>query len=368
MHFQCTKADLVQSIALVERAVSTTDTMQVIKGIHLRVTDNNVVLTTTNLELSIRTQAPCHVMQPGSLVLDGKLFAAIVRKLPDETVVIQKKENSDQVEITAGTAEFSIHSLTGEDFPEFPAKEQDELITIPANTLHTFIKNTVFATSQDETRPYLGGVYIELDPTTLRFTATDSNRLSTYMMELEAEHTAEITAIVPGKTMTEVHRSLPQDKKLKVSLHKAKNQLVFTFDHTIIASRLIDGQFPNYRSVIPGEQPITITTNKNNLQAAVDRVSLLDPKGVQPIVLEVTDGVLEVKTPSSDMGFACEQLNVEHTGQNGRAAFSPKYILDMLRACESEQITLEYNSDLRQAVLRPAEGRHHIYVLMPVRI
>ena len=257
--------------------------------------------------------------------------------------------------------------MSTEDFPDLPVGEET-LLELDTPTLHTMIKNTVFATSQDETRPYLNGVFFELGKGQLRFTATDSNRLATYRTDSANKEDGDLKVIIPAKTLTELHRSLPQNPKMKVRISQAQRQVIFSFDHTVIVSRLIDGQFPNYRSVIPGDQPIKISTKRQSLLAAVDRASLMDTKGSQPIILEVTDGVLEIKTTTSEKGTAFEQLNVEHSGQNGRAAFSPRYIMDMLKNSDAEQVSLEYNSDLRQAVLRPADNENHVYVLMPIRV
>lgn len=208
---------------------------------------------------------------------------------------------------------------------------------------------------------------MELEHSSLIFAATDSNRLARYETVLDSGPEEE-KAIIPAKTMTELNRSLPAEKDKDVACYKAKNQLVFSFNNTLFVTRLIEGQFPNYRSVIPGQQPISITVKKQLLLAAVDRASLIDTRGSQPIVLEVSDGVLEVKTPSSEMGYAYEQLNVEHSGENGQAAFSPRFIMDMLRASDAEDVTLEFNAELRPAALRPANSSEHLYVLMPVRI
>lgn len=363
MHFQCKKEDLFKAVNLVEKAVATQETLQILMGIHLKANDNQLVLTSTNLELTIQTKIPVHTTRTGETVISGKLFASIIKKLPNETIVFERKDN--QLLITAGTIEFSLNTLTTEDFPAFPEIKQ-EILSISSKVMFKMIKNTVFATHQDETRPFLSGVLFEIENDSFSMVATDSNRLAYINTTLPHAVSKSHKMIVPSKALNEIARSLPNDESL-VELYSLKKQLVFRIKDSIIITRLIDSQFPNYQAVFPGEQPIKVTLKRNSMLQAVERASLFDKDGTQPVIFEVTSGVLEIKTPQSEVGQLCEQINVEHIGEDGKAAYSSRFVLDMLKSSDAELVTLEYNSDLRQAALKPAQDEQHLYVLMPMR-
>lgn len=365
MHFQCKLEDLLPAINLVEKAVATQNNIEIITGIHIRAEKNQIVLTSTNLELGIQTSLQAHVTEAKQIVVDGKLFAALVRKLPNQPIIFEL--NNHQLIITAGTVEFVLNTLVEEDFPELAIPDQ-ELFTISAKTLLKMIKNTIYACGKDDKRPFLNGILFEIINSKINFIATDINRLAFYSHEIDFDKSANHNFLVPMKTFQELQKSLPNDDTL-IKISAADNQIIFEFEQHKITTRLIDDQFPNYTNLFPKEEPIEIIINRQMLTAAVERASLIDSDdGSHYVIFDVENGVLEIRTPSSSKGKSQEQINVEHQGENGKAAFSAKYILEMLKATDVEQVIFGFNQDLRQCLLRPDSDDEQKYVLMPIRI
>ena len=363
MHFQCTKEQLLPAVSLVEKAVASQNTVPIITGTHIKAASDTLILTSTNLELSIQTKISALISTPGELIVDGKLFANIIRKLPDAPITF---ELNTKLVIKAGTIEFTLNILSGEDFPAFPDPE-DEMFTIPSNILSKMIKNTIYACGKDEKRPYISGLLFELNNRKFKLVSTDINRLSYFSIPLENTNEDDFKYLVPFKTISELHKNLPQDET-PIKVYYLNTQMIFAFNEHKFATRLIDDQFPNYLHLFPKNQPIMITSNKQSLQAAVDRASILDHNGAQIIILSINDGVLEIKTPSNNQDQILEQLNVEHTGENGHAAFSARYILEMLKATSAQQVIFEFNMELRPCLLKPDTDDDHLYILMPIRL
>lgn len=368
MYFQCTLNDLLPSINLVEKAVAVHDTLTVITGIHLKADKKQVTLTSTNLELGIQTNFPADITKQDQVIVDGKLLAGLVRKLPDQPIVFELIDN--RLIITAGMVEFSLNTfntLIKDDFPNLPDAEE-KLFKISASKLLTMIKNTIYACGRDDKRAFLNSILLELIDNKLNFVATDINRLAFYSTTIETDNSEPLQFLVPMKTLQEIQRSIPNDET-EILISHNKNYLIFEFENNKITTRLIDDQFPKYANLFPKEEPINIKVNKKILESAVERSSLIySDDGSQIVIFKAENGILEVRTPESSKGKSQEKINVEHEGENGEAAFSSKYILDMLKATDADDIIFNFNSDLRQCLLKPDNEEEQKYLLMPIRL
>lgn len=364
MHCQCSKTDLLPAVNLVERAVTSQETLAVLNGICLETTGTqNLCLRSTNLELAVQTQLDTNVIDDGLCIVNGKLLASIVRKLPDEPIVFI--ENDNKLEITAGAVQLSLPLYNKEDFPHQPLVP-DEHIQIPVETLDSLIRNTLFSVSRDETKPALMGILLEFDTGLVTAVATDSSRLAYIQEELDVSFSTSQRAIVPTTSITEVFRSLPQDGAVKIGF--AQDQIVFSYEKTVFSSRLINAEFPQYRVLFPKEQPTSLSIQRKALLASVERAALMETESNQPIILDANDGTLEVSTPQSALGQYREQITVEQTGENGKAAYSARFLQEMLRASKEDNLTFEFNSDFRPAVIKTRESDTHMYILMPIRL
>ncbi len=364
MHFQCSLSDLLPAVNLVEKAVASQNDIPILTGIHIASGTSSVSLTATNLELGIKSEFKAYVNTADKTVVDGKLLAALVRKLPDQPIIFEVVDQ--QLLITAGNVEFTLNIFNEEDFPQLPEAEQ-VMFSLPANKLLRMIKNTIYACGKDEHRPFLNGILFEIIDNRLSFVATDINRLAYYAVELNSD-VPNMEILVPMKTMQELQRSLPNDDT-PINIAFSDKSLIFEYGPNKITTRLIEEQFPKYRGLFPDEEPIRITANRQMLIAAVERAALINTdEGSQIVIFEAVDGVLEISTPSSSKGKSQEKLNVEHQGENGKAAFSAKYILDMLKATDAEQVLFHFNADLRQCLMQADNDEDQKYILMPIRL
>ncbi len=362
MHFQISGSDLLALVNLVEKAVAATDTVPALTGIHCAAENDRLILTTNNLQIAIQTSAPCTVFKTGEHILNGRLFAELVRKLPNDNVVIEHKDN--QVAITANTMEFSLNTIPTDEFPPYP-ECSEKVLAITDHELERLIRNSSFATSNEEHQPIFSGVLMEIEEEGFQFVATDSNRLAYVKAGSGETFVQNRQFIIPKANLLELNRCLPLTEEV-VQVFYGDNQLAFHFDNTIFTTRLIDGRFPNYRAVLFTEQETSIIIRRRQFIEALERASLFTRIENVPVIIQVTDGVLEIGT-TSRLGKAQEQYNVEQRGGNEKAAYSPKFILDMLKTMAGEQVEFKFEGS-RQALIKPEDSEEHLYILMPIRI
>lgn len=362
MHFQIKGSELVASVALVERAISTNEQTPVLTGLHLSVQENSLTMTANNLQVAIRTTAPCIVLKTGEHIVSGRLFSELVRKLPNEDVTVEWKDG--QIVVQSAMMEFSLNTITGDEFPKYPACTE-KIMNLTDYELQRLIRNSVFATSNEDHQPIFSGVLVEIKDQKINFVATDSNRLSFVQAQAAQPFVDQGAFIIPKANLIELGRCLPGNE-MGIEVLSGHNQLAFKFANTIFTTRLIDGRFPNYRSVLFTEQKTTIVMGKTSLIQALERAALFGRIDKTPVILQVKEGILEIGTTSA-LGKSKEQYNVKQTGPQEQAAYSPKFILDMLKTMEGDQVEFRFEGS-RQALLKAADSDDHLYILMPIRI
>lgn len=362
MHFQIKGPDLITGVNIIERAIATNDSIQALQGIHLLVQGDSLTLTTNNLQIAIQTTIPATVVQSGEQLVDGRLFSELVRKLPYDNVIVQAQNN--QLTISSGTMDFSLNTLSLDDFPEYP-ECAEHVLTLTDYELERLIKNSSFATSNDDHQPIFSGVLIEIGDQGYQFVATDSNRLSYVQAQTGETYITNREFIVPKTNLVELSRCLPITEST-VKVYYGDSQLAFHFTDTIFTTRLIDGRFPNYRSVLFTEQQTSFIIKKLQFIQALERANLFSRQEKVPVLMQLTDGVLEIGTTSA-LGRSVEQYSVEQKGDDEKAAYSPKFILDMLKIMDADQVEFCLEG-ARQALIKPADNEDHLYVLMPIRI
>lgn len=362
MHFQIAGSDLIDIVKVVEKAIARTESIPALKGILLSAGENQVTLTANNLQLAVQTSAPCTVLETGEHIVDGRLFSELVRKLHDDQVIFEYRDN--QVSISAATMEFNLNTIPAEEFPPYPSCSQ-KVLTLTDHELERLIRNSSFATYSEGNLPIFSGVLMELGEEGFHFVATDSNRLSYVQAQSGETFVQSRQFIIPKDNLLELSRCLPMTEDV-VEVFYGENQLAFKFDQTLFTSRLIDGKFPNYQAVLFTDQKTSVTINKRQFIEALERASLFTRIDKVPVIIEVTDGVLEIAT-TTHLGKAQEKYNVEQRGENERAAYSPKFILDMLKTMQGETAEFRFESS-RQALIKAVDSDDHLYILMPIRI
>lgn len=365
MKISVARGELLEALSVVGKGLSSRTTLPILSGILLSASRDELVLQSTDLEVSIRNKVKANVAKDGQTVVPGRLVTEIVRSLPEASVTIDAGAH-DHAVISCEHASFSVKTLSAEDFPKFPEVQADKKATLPTETLVAMVRQVYKAVSRDETRPILTGVLMVIEGDTLRMVATDSYRLAVREMTLEAGSRDEMEVVVPGKAIEEVPKLAGAAET--VSLAVSENQVVFEFADTVYVSRRIEGSFPNYRQLIPKERETVVTVSREELLDAVRRVSLLAQHNA-PLRMKVTDSTLSLSATTADVGEATEDLMVKSEGQDVEIAFNHAFLTDGIASVGAEEVLLQFVSPLKPGVLRPADvAEDFTYLLMPVRL
>lgn len=367
MEFVCRRDDLAKGIATVERAVSTRESMPVLEGILITARGDRLHLVATDLELSIESYVPARIEAEGAAVLSGKVFGQIVRKLEGEDVVY-RTGGKGIARIESGRSQFTVHTMPDEDFPALPEVDESQMWRIGQGSLRRMIRQTAFAAASDDARPFLTGVLIEVEGDQIRMVATDSSRLAYREGTLLEPAAEKASGIVPVRTLLELLRILDSDDESEVAFSVSRSQAVFRMAGTQVISRVIDGQFPNYRGVFPGEQPTKIRLDRDQFLAAVERVSLVARRNTPVVKLKFSEDTLFLSSREAEVGEAYEEIPARVEGPGVETAYQSRYLTDLLRAVEGDEILIELGDGLKQGKISPADQSDYVYIVMPVRV
>ncbi|MGG3160864.1 DNA polymerase III subunit beta [Geobacillus stearothermophilus] len=376
MNISIDREALTRSVQDVMKAVSTRTTIPILTGIKLTATALGVTLTGSDSDISIESFIPLEkegrllvdVKRPGSIVLQARFFAEIVKKLPQQTVEIETEDNFLTV-IRSGHSEFRLNGLNADEYPRLPQIEEENVFQIPADLLKTIIRQTVFAVSTSETRPILTGVNWKVENNELVCTATDSHRLAMRKVKIEAGHAVSYNVVIPGKSLNELSKIL-DDGSAPVDIVITANQVLFKAEHLLFFSRLLDGNYPETARLIPTESKTTMTVNAKEFLQAIDRASLLAREGRNNVVKLTTlpGGLLEISSVSPEIGKVTEQLQAESLeGEELNISFSAKYMMDALRTLDGTDIQISFTGAMRPFVLRPLYTDSMLQLILPVR-
>ncbi|HET6782105.1 MAG TPA: DNA polymerase III subunit beta [bacterium] len=367
MWVTCSQSALLKGVHLVNRAISTRTTMPILSYVLLETTKSGLKLTATDLELAIQVEIDGEVKQGGQLTLPARILTEIVGNLPESTVEIKADEGVTQTQITCENSNFEILGLPAGDFPTMPKPAEDALGAIDAESMRTMIRQTIFAVSGDETRPFLTGVYVVMDGTDVRFVATDGGRLALRKTTLPSPVNQKTGVIVPAKTMQELARALG-GMEGDVQLAAVDNQLMFAVPGLRVYSRLITGQFPNYQQVIPQEFKQRIRVDTDRLLRAVRRASITARDSANVVRLAAKGKKLTITSNTPEVGKAREDVEVTAEGDTVEAAFNARYLIDCLNNIDAADLYFELTGPLSPGAIRPAEHEDYVYVLAPVRV
>lgn len=364
MKISAARGELLEALSVVGKGLSSRTTLPILSGILLSASGEDLVLQSTDLEVSIRNAVAANVEKEGQTVVPGRLVSDIVRSLPEAAVTIDATAR-DHAVISCGQSSFTVRTLSPDDFPKFPEVKADKTATIPTETLVSVVRQVSKAVSRDETRPILTGVLTVIEGDVLRMVATDSYRLAVRQVTLGAAVAEGLEVVIPGKAMEEVPKLAGSAEEVRLGV--SENQVVFEFGRTVYVSRRIEGNFPNYRQLIPKERETVVTVAKDELLDAVKRVSLMAQHNA-PLRLKVTESTLTLSAQTADIGEATEDLMVQTEGKDVEIAFNHAFLLDGVAAVVSDQLTVEILSPLKPGVLHPVGDEELTYLLMPVRL
>lgn len=365
MKFSINKTELQNAISVVLKGVSTRSTLPVLSGILLDARGDKLVMQATDLELSIQYSVAALVEEEGKTVVPGKLFSEIVKNLADAAVHVEARD--EQAFVTCDTSSFSIKALNYEDFPGFPNVDVHQRIEIPFTQFSSMVKRVSRVVSKDESRAILTGVLITLEGGLLRMVATDSYRLAVTEAELPGATADEFQAVISGSFLSEI-ASLPKTES-PVSIALADNQIVVTCQDTVFINRRIEGNFPNYKQLLPESYATRATLEVDRLVAGVKRASLLGSSS-SPVRfdLNAASQTTQLSAASQDVGSAQETIPCEVEGSDVEIAFNYSYVLEGLAAVSGDTVHLEVQTSLKPGIFRAAAPENYLYLVMPVRI
>tara|TARA_R110002096_G_scaffold200639_13_gene384773 strand:- start:28073 stop:29170 length:1098 start_codon:yes stop_codon:yes gene_type:complete len=363
MKFKITKEKFMEGLSQVQHVVSTRTTLPILSNVLMEATDGEIRLTTTDLDVGVRGSVSADVEASGSTTLPARKLATIVRELPTSEIEFEVNENNI-AHIHAGPSFFKILGLSEDEFPPLPDFEDAIVFNVEQKVLKEGLKKTSYAISTDETRYVLNGIFCSFKDQQLTLVATDGRRLAMVDSDLEFPDSQEREIIVPTKAVNELQRLLADAGEVKISV--SDSQIAFELNGYLLTSKLIEGNYPNFRQVIPGETKHRVTMDRETLREIVHRVSLLTSDKSSSIKMHFTEDNIEVMANSPDVGEARESLPVSYKGDEMSIAFNPEFLMAPLRNLETDEVHLDLIDEMSPGVLRINEP--FLYVLMPMRV
>jgi DNA polymerase-3 subunit beta len=363
MKLSVSKEKLLEGLQTVQNVVSTRTTLPILSNVLLEAADGQLRLTTTDLDVGMRGSIEASIEKPGAATLPARRLYTIVRELPSAEILIEVDSKS-VASIRCGPSYFKIHGLPQEEFPPLPKFDGAKTFTLRQKDLKDGLRKTSYAISTDETRYVLNGILFSFKDNKLTLVATDGRRLALVDIELEFPRSHEVDIILPTKAVTELARLVSEEGDIKMSV--SENQVAFEVDGTLLVSKLIEGNYPNYRQVIPPEAKERITLERESFLNTVHRVSLLSSEKSNSVKLVFAKNNIDIIANTPEVGEARESLPVSYKGREFSIAFNPEFLMAPLRNLPNEEVFLDLIDEMSPGVIKVQSP--FLYVLMPMRI
>jgi len=361
-------ADLLAQLQTVTRVASTRSAVQALSGVMISAPASSPPeLLATDMEIGLRVPLRAEISEPGSVVLPARLLLDVARSLPAEQLTLQLRSAEQDVELICGPATFHLRTLRSEDFPTLPEPAAQTRITLPAVAFVQTVARVARSASRDETRPVLTGILMSASGQELRMVATDSYRLSVKETALEQQLAGSLEANVPARALAELARIAQQAEGDSIAVSVGESQVVFELGDVVLSSRLIDGQFPNYRQLLPESVEHELRLSTAELADVVRRISLLAQKNA-PLRLSFSEGTLTISAQTPDIGNASESIPVPFHGEAFEIGFNPEFLRDGLESVEADELVLKLISPLRPGLIESPDSGDFVYLIMPIRL
>lgn len=366
MKFSCEKAQFLTGISVTAKVASSKSAVPALEGLLLEANEN-LRVSGYDLKTGIQTEIPAEVAQKGAIVLNARLLGEIIRKLPDDIVSITVDE-SHMATISCGQSNFNILGMPASDYPQLPLVDEEQAVYIPQKTLKNMISQTLFAVSDNESRPIHTGSLFEMEENTLTIVSVDGYRLALRKESFEKTSMGDASFVVPGSALSEVEK-IATDSEEPMKLSLGAKHIVFVIGNTLVISRRLEGEFLNYKQAIPQNNPIKIEVDKRSMMDAVDRVSLIiSEKLKSPVRCVFLDGKIDLFTATA-LGKASDSCKAVGDGDNLEIGFNNKYLLDALKAAPADSIHISLGTSVSPCVIRPTdESESFTYLVLPVRL
>jgi DNA polymerase-3 subunit beta len=353
---------LLSGLQIVQNVVSTRTTLPILGNALVQAADGKLVISTTDLDTGIRASVDAEVVKGGATTLPARRLFSIIRELP--AAELELEVDSKQVAtIKSGSSFFRIMGLPEEDFPPFPKGEGAKTFKLTQGVFRDMLRRTAYAISTDESRYVLNGVLLSFKENKLSLVATDGRRLALVEQDIEFPKGSEVEAILPTKAVQELQRVLGDDKPLNISF--AENQVSFDLGNTFLYSKLIEGNYPNYKQVVPAEAKERIVLERELFLNAVRRVALLSSEKSNSVKLIFSKNNIEITANTPEVGEAKESIAVSYKGKDFNIAFNPEFLMDPLKNIDADEIYFDFIDELSPGVIK--YKRPFLYVIMPMR-
>ena len=363
MKLICKKANLLNGVQIVSKAVPGKTTMPILECILIDAINGEIKLTANDMELGIETIIEGDIVEKGMIALDAKIFLEIVRKLPDNMITIETDSNFNTV-ITCEKAKFNIVGKSGEDFSYLPEIEKDTNVVISQFTLKEVIRQTIFSIADNENNKLMTGELFEIKDNNLKVVSLDGHRISLRNIELKDSYDP-IKVVVPGKTLNEISKILTGEADKDVTIYFTDKHILFEFDQTIVLSRLIEGEYFKIDQMLSMDYETKMNINKKEFLNCIDRATLLVKEGdKKPIIMNITDEDMELKIQST-IGSMNENIDIQKEGKDIMIGFNPKFLIDALKVIDDEQIDIYMVNPKAPCIIRD-EHISYLYLILPV--
>jgi DNA polymerase-3 subunit beta len=366
MKVTCARDELAEKLQIVGRGVSTRTSVQILAGIMLRASEGHLYLSATDMEISLRVALEAQIEDEGAIVVPGRLLVDIVRLLPAGELTLEHRSEEGLALLTAGSASYRLYTYGPEDFPRLPEIEEESAFTVERDAFLDTIARVSRSASRDESRPVLTGILVRFEGDKVVMAATDSYRLSVKETALTEGPSQELEAIVPARALGELARIAQATEASSLQIGVQENQVVFGADGIWLTARRIDGQFPNYKQLLPESFEAEVHLPREELLDVVRRTSLMAQRK-SPLRLRFEEGELTVSAQTPDVGEARESLPISYSGDVLEIGFNAEFLRDGLESVADDQVRFKLISPLRPGLLH-GEDDDFLYLIMPIRL
>ncbi len=367
MQFKIEKEVFLKALGQIQGIIEKKHTIPILANVHINAGNNEIILTATDLEIGVRSKFSTEVIQEGKVTVSAKKLFEIIRELPDRDIIFKSKDNC-WIEIKCEKSIFNLVGLSSDEYPKFPEIKSSNLLNIKSSQLNEMIDKTIFSISNDETKYNLNGIYLKYEDNKLSMISTDGHRLSYNFMNISEEFSCfEKGSILPKKGIFELRKIINKDNE-NLEIGIVDNNFIVIDENTILIMRLVDGEFPDYKRVIPEKSGNKAIINKNEFFHALKRISIFSSEKSKGIKINFDKNKAVLTSSNPDLGDAREEIDVTYNGQEISIGFNSKYIIDIIQAIEEEYIEFHLKDNISPGMIEPEKNKNFVSVIMPMRL
>lgn len=369
MRFNCEKEKLNEAVNIVSKAASVKSTISALEGIKAEVFDGNIKLSAYDFNVAICASFDANVVENGTIIFPAKLFADIIRKLPNDDIFIETDEKF-QIKISCAGAKFNIMGVSPEDFPEIPEVSDANRIDLSIPAFKRLVKQTVYAAATSDIKPILTGILFEIndEESSVSAVGVDQYRLAVKKESFEYKVGEMKSFIVPAKTLNDLIKILPEETDSNISISVSGKNVMFSYENFVFISRTLEGDFLNYKGVIPADAEFEIRVKRGEMRAMLDRAGLITSNAIKsPIRCDFEYDTIKIST-ASNVGKFSDMINTENFGKAITIGFNNKFMLDALSACDEDEVIIRLKSELTPILIQPVQGDGFLFMVLPMRL